>query len=392
MSIAVQRSSSAEIDWTTLARYGFKVLRVKLFNGSGSREVDFGPLDKPHYLDLVAEDILAVKNERLANIAAPSSLPDGGEIGTEIVVDAETGDPMVVTSDDLMEAANAAALPPNLLAKPPAVVRVEDFSRLRSALLMRIQYGVVGDHNRAVDPQGVLPDADLTGLATTRPYRALLIAPEHGKVGFLVVEVISRSHAGADLPKRLHRAAHGHNLKIRTQGPVADESAVRALVNTGRVKEVELFKTISTSDAGTPSTRRVKLTFPITVGAAEGSRIIARVKNWLPGGDSHEGAPVVASEEAAALASILWSDAEQLAFDDARVLVVSDATDRRLQPLDRTEGFTYELGDVDLDDEHFVTEVASIVTSLFVMNEMEMEDDWSDWLDGNSETPAEIRG
>ncbi len=47
---------------------------------------------------------------------------------------------------------------------------------------------------------------------------------------------------------------------------------------------------------------------------------------------------------------------------------------------------------MDLDDEHFVTEVASIVTSLFVMNEMEMEDDWSDWLDGNSETPAEIRG
>ncbi|POH67626.1 hypothetical protein C3B61_06950 [Cryobacterium zongtaii] len=354
------------------------MLRVQAFSGGTHTAVNFGPAGEPHFLDRVAEDIAEQKRNRVLDEAARAA-----DTGTAHAVDEETGETVYIASDDVVESPDDATLPANIAAKPPAVVRVDETWRLRSGLLMQIQYGIVGDHNRAVDPQGMRADADLTGLATTRPYRALLITPEDGTVGFLAVEVISRSHAGGDLPRRLHNAAHGHNLKLRVQGPVADAAAVRDLVRRGRVKEVELIKTIVTSDAGTPTTRRVKLTFPIAVGASEAKRILSRVTGWLPD-SSGQGVtePIDAAEEAAALAAILWHDAESLAFDTARVHVKSEISDRRLQPLDKTEGFIYELGDVELDNEKFVREVAAVAQGLFYSTGMEMEPDWSDWLDG----------
>ncbi|TFC75808.1 hypothetical protein E3T23_14770 [Cryobacterium cheniae] len=362
-------------------KYGFKLLRVQAFNGGGHTPVNFGPEGEPHYLDRVAEDIAVLRRKRDAEEILRAAVSSAE--GIHPAVDSASGDEIYISSDDVVSGSETAQLPANLSAKPPAVVRVDESWRLRSALLMQIQYGIVGDHNTAVDPQGMRADADLTGLATTRPYRALLITPERGTVGFLAVEVISRSHAGADLARRLHNAAVGHNLKLRPQGPVADAAAVRNLVRRGRVKEVELFKTIVTSDSETPRMRRVKLTFPIAAGASEAAHILSRVTGWLPrkttGVDSQ---PVDAAQEASALASILWSDAESLEFDDARVHIKSDLSDRRLQPLDRTEGFVYELGEVELDNTKFVHEVASVAQALFDANEMEMEPDWTDWLDG----------
>jgi hypothetical protein len=406
------RRGTAKTNGSILAKYGLKLLRVKLFNGQGHKELDFGPDKEPHYLDRVAEDILALKERRnadeevvsgAAGTGAEAEPPaaaigaeetDGSEeatgddvpgaepLETEIATDESTGEQVSLSADDVLDSPDATTLPGNIVPKPPAVLRLENYKRLTSALLMQVQYGVVGDHTTAVDPEGLLPDADLKGLATTRPYRALLIAPAKGTTAFLAVEVISRSHAGADLPKRLHKAAVGHNMKLRSQGPVADDGAIRALVRKGRVKEVELFKTISTSDAAAPKTRKVKLTIPLAVGASEGASILEHVKNWLPNRDTTDTPePLDAKKEAEELASILWSSAAQLAFDDARVHVVSDTSDKRLQPLDKTEGFVYELGDEELDDEKFVIAVASIAGGLFTLNEMEMEPDWSDWLD-----------
>ncbi|TFD57999.1 hypothetical protein E3T43_07050 [Cryobacterium sp. Hh7] len=362
-----------------MATYGFKLLRVQLYNGRGHTEVNFGPKGEPHYLDRVAGDIANQQERRVLEEKQRAETAASGSVNA---VDAETGQDIYIAADDVVTGTDAASLPINVSEKPAAVVRIDDFWRLRSALLMQIQYGIVGDHDRAVDPQGKIADADLRGLATTRPYRALLITPEEGTVGFLAVEVISRSHAGTDLARRLHNAAHGHNLKLRAQGPVADDAAVKDLVNQGRVKEVELFKTIVTSDASTPTMRKVKVTFPIAVGASEAAGILKRVKTWLPrNSGSADKNPINAAEEAKVLASILWKDAALLAFDDARVQVKSKLSNRRLQPLDKTEGFIYDLGEDELEKKQFVQAVASVAQGLFDSIGMEMESDWSEWLD-----------
>ena len=353
-----------------MAKYGFKLLKVVLRNGRGQTNQDFGATGQSHYLDQVLADIEKLKIERTteesANVGAVPA-----------TVSLESGEHVTIIGDDVVTT-ESESLPEGVQKRPDSVVRIDDAIPFNSALLLKIQYGIVGDHSLAADPTGERADVDLTGLATTRPYRAMIIAPESGENGFLAVEVISRSHAAADLPRRLFNAADGHNRKLKTLGPVADSAAVRELVREGHVTSVELIKSIVTTDQGTPVIRPVKMIFPIAVGMSVADSILARVKSWVPGRNPAEDAePISPADEAKAIASLLWSDAAELAFDDARVDVKYKTNGRKLQPLDKKDGFTYELGDTELDDDTFVREVASAAQSLFDANEMDMEDDWA---------------
>jgi hypothetical protein len=374
-----------------VAKYGIKLLHIELRNNTGSIPRSFVPPKGPTYLQRVVNDF---------DVRARSRLQSEAEAAANEAVlttaDAESGDHVQIAADDVVSGVDEATLPTNARKTASSVVRIDEIRQLESALLLRIQYGLVGDHPLAVDPDGLLEDTDLSGLATTRAYRALIIAPSQGNVGLLAVEVISGSHAGKDLPRRLHNAAVGHNLKIKVNGPIADESAVRNLVRRGRVSEVELFKTIATSDAADPKLRRVKLTFPIAVGASEAGRILEVATRWLPplsmaalDDENYEPEILDPEIEAAALASLLWHDSVGLAFDDARVRIVSPSNTRRLAPLNHSEGFIYEIGDEEADDDEFVQRVAAIAQPLFAANAIDIDDTWSTWSDvDNSEIDA----
>jgi hypothetical protein len=351
-----------------LSRYGFKLLRVQLFEGRGHTPQEFHPDGQPSYIDRVESDVRA-------QLVEPDETTETVETHT---IDVDSGEHVKITTSDVVDEPAEEPLPEGVTRKPASVIKFQSLRRLNSALMLKVQYGIVGDHQWALDPEGRRADADLRGLAATRAYRALLIVPTAGKVAMLAVEVISRSHPSADLPRRLANAAVGHNLRIRSKGPIADERAVQALMRDGRVTGVELRKSFVTSDQGSNKVRSVKLQFPITVGASEGPRIISHVRNWVsPPKAGDDAKPVNPATEATALASILWSELADLKFDDARVEIKSDVTNRRLKPLDRSEGFVYELGDDQPDDDEFIHRVSSIAQSLFDAQEMSMENDWA---------------
>jgi hypothetical protein len=270
--------------------------------------------------------------------------------------------------------------------KRQSLVRFEEANRLKQGVLLRIQYGVVGDHDKGVDPEGIKRDADLKKLATTRPYRVLIVAPPEGGTGFMAVEVISRSHAGAQISRRLRQAAVGHELRIKPIGPVADEVAVKKLVEEGSVKEVQLFKTFIPGDSTTPGAEDVVLTFTIGEKKSQAALILQQAIKWLPkkkttpAGASAEASGeeemLDPSAEAHTLAAILWSDLANTDFDDVKVKVAGQKQKRTLQPLDVREGFIYDLGEVPVSDDEFCTEVNDAARVLFSDYGMDMDSDW----------------
>lgn len=240
---------------------------------------------------------------------------------------------------------------------------------------------MVGDHEKGVDPEGKKKDADLKKLATTRSYRVMVIAPSKGTTGFLAVEVISRSHAAKHIPRRLFQAAQDHRYKIKPFGPIADEGAVKKLVEEGSVKEVQLFKTFVPSDSQTPVAEDVVLTFKIGHKKSHVASILQRVSSWLPksadsSSDNEEESPLDPSEEAHSLAAILWSDLEDTQFDDVKVKVTNSKQKRTLQPLDAREGFVYDLGELPVSDDDFCVKVDEAAKVLFSNYGMDMESDW----------------
>ncbi len=267
--------------------------------------------------------------------------------------------------------------------KPDAVVQFEGSTRYRNALLIRLQYGIVGDHDYGVDPTGQSLDVDLKKRATTRHYRAVLITPDEGEAGFLAVEAISRSNPGSDLPRRLHQAADGHTYKLRTLGTVADEPSIKALMRDGHVDFVELIKSATDEDATYPIPVDAVLRFKLGAKSSYGDDILGHVRSWVSNWiDKKEDKKAInPTEEARDLASILWKGTKDLGFDTARVKVKSTKQAKTLQPLDVREGFVYDLGSKKLDDGAFFREVALVAQSVFSNNEMDMPLGWNEQVE-----------
>jgi hypothetical protein len=374
-----------------LTSYGFKLLKIELHEGQGHYAFDFG---KTKYLSKAHEDVTAAIQRRKDALEAQALQEEEQPDQADSAVD-EAGNALLVSSDDVVDDDSPGTL--SKAAKKLSVVRFESVERLKSAILLNIRYGIVGDHDKAVDPEDKEPDADLQRLATTRPYRAVLIAPPKGTTGFLAVEVIGRSHAGAQLHRRLHQAAIGHKYKLRPLGPVADETAVKELLEHGLVEEVELVKTFIPSDSTTPRVAEgVVLTFKIGSKTSAERSMFGLVRKWNffrgkeaagplreddvedDGEASTEPAEAGPnpSAEANALAAILWKDLSAVTFDNAKVKVKSPKQRKTLQPLDHREGFIYELGEDKVSDNEFLERVDDAARLLFADYEMDMEKDW----------------
>ncbi|PZF11807.1 hypothetical protein DEI98_06720 [Curtobacterium sp. MCLR17_034] len=355
--------------------YGFKLLEIKLFRGRGQTALEFGGPDgkstpSKSYLDLLVDDFAGRTREDAATPpAGAGTARDNGavveevKLGSEDVVaqDAESGIPEEDEGN-----------------RELAVVRIKSAIRYQEAVLLDTVYGIVGDHALAIDPAGEREDTDLTRLATTRHYRALVIAPSSGKNGLLAVEVVSRSHAGSRLPSRLHAGARGHNFKIRTFGAVADEESVRNLMKGGRIREVNLYQTLPSTDSSQSKTIPAKITFSIGAGSAEEKSLKDRLTGWLPTKENKaKKQKPVAADEAKALATFLWPKiADTGKFETAEV-VVEGTHRKRLKPLDMASGFTYDLGNVRPDDDTFVAHVADVVRGLAATNQVDLDDDWA---------------
>lgn len=364
-----------------MATYGFKLLEITLHRNTGRTQLDFGKPkadddSETHYLDRVIADFAGVVAIEPASDETDPEEDNENEDGE--VEEVEIGSEDVVANEEQDSGI------PDTDAKRLAVVRIDSAVRYRGAVLLTTIYGIVGDHERAVDPDGKQEDADLTKLATTRTYRALLIAPDEGKTGFLAVEVISRSHAASRLASRLHQGAKNHPFRIRTHGAVADDEAVRDLMHGARIPQVRLFQTLPSEDAATSRTIPAVITFKIGKGSPEEDSLRDRVKGWLPtkankkrNAEAEEHEKLSAQNEANALASWLWpAIADDTEFESAEVEVQGKNRSKRLKPLDMTEGFTYEISDVRPSDEDFIAHVADVVNSVSVTHSVGLPDDW----------------
>lgn len=373
--------------------YGFKLLEIQLFRGRGQKPLDFGAPDgdtkNPEtaqitlpYLDLLLKDFAPVDETEAPESEEGTSMGDASTDEKSSEDDAQANEETVETvamgSDDVVGEDPDSGIPEEEGRKQLAVVRVKSAVRYQGAVLLDTVYGIVGDHALAVDPEGKKDDTDLTSLATTRHYRALVIAPTSGKNGLLAVEVVSRSHAGGRLPSRLHAGAKGHNFKVRTFGAIADDESVRNLMKDGRIREVNLFQTLPSSDSSQSTTIPAKITFTIGAGSTEETSLRKRLTHWLPTKENKaKKDKPVAADEAKALASYLWPKlAESAAFETAEV-VVDGIQRKRLKPLDMASGFTYDLGDVRPNNDTFVASVADVVNDLAATNQIDLESDWS---------------
>jgi hypothetical protein len=364
-----------------MATYGFKVLEITLHRNTGSKEINFG---KPRaedgtetpYLDRIIADFAGTVADEPASGETNLEADNNNEDGEVEEVD--------IGSDDVVADDEPDSGIPDTNAKRLAVVRVESAVRYRGAVLLETIFGIVGDHERAVDPKGKKDDVDTRDLATTRTYRALVIAPDSGNRGFLAVEVISRSHAGARLPRRLFQGATGHNFRLRTHGAVADDDAVKDLMNGARLPEVRLFESVPGEDAEGANVIPAVLTFKIGKDTTEEHKLRDWLTNWLPtkankekNARADEAEKITAAGEANALASWLWpAVAAHAAFDGAEVEVRGKNRTKRLKPLDMTEGFTYEIGDVRPSDDSFIAHVADVVNSISATHSVALPDDW----------------
>jgi hypothetical protein len=370
-----------------LASYGFKLIKIELRHGLRHARVDFG---NAKYLDRVLGDVNAAKKRREEALRViEEAEQDAAAVGVveplkSFTQDATTGVVTIASAEDVVDG-NEDSTTVQKASKRQSLVRFEDAKRLKQAVLLSIQYGVVGDHDKAVDPEGLKRDADLKKLATTRPYRVLIIAPPAGEYGFMAVEVISRSHAAGQMSRRLKQAALDHEFRIKPMGPVADEVAVKKLVEDGAVKEVQLFKTFIPGDSTTPGAEDVVLTFNIGEKKSQAALILQQAIKWLPKKKpsktaaqevNDDEAALDPSAEAHTLAAILWSDLADIDFDDVKVKVTGHKQKRTLQPLDHREGFIYDLGDVRVSDNEFCTEVHEAARVLFADFGMDMEADW----------------
>jgi hypothetical protein len=367
--------------------YGFKLIEIQLFHGRGRTALDFGAPDgknaRPvvHYLDRLMADFgapaRADDSDRVEVENSGGEVPDQTGAG-----EGEQVEEVSMHSDDVVGEDSDEGVPVEEGRKQLAVVRVQNATRYRSAVLLDTVYGIVGDHSLAVDPEGREKDTDLTKLATTRHYRALVIAPDEGKNGFLAVEVVSRSHPAGRLPSRLLTGARGHNLKIRTFGAVADEVSVKNLMDDARIREVTLTQTVPSGDSARPSTIKAKLTFSIGAGSIEEETLRKRFRGWVPTrANKAKKKKPTAKQEARELASYLWPKlAKSVKFDEVEALI--EGTHRkRLRPLDMAEGFTYDIGDVVPSDDDFVRHIADVVDTLSATHQINLDDNWADRLE-----------
>lgn len=371
-----------------MATYGFKLLRIESFVGRGHKRQDFGSIG---LLDLVEKDIAAaVIRSGAGQEPGMGFADDEGDEEPQLVDGESEVDVAELSADDLISGSDssddvvAGDEDGTLLAKKPdAIVQLEGSIRYRNALLIRLQYGIVGDHDYGVDPTGQSIPVDLKRRATTRHYRAVLITPDKGETGFLAVEAISRSNPGADLPRRLHQAAVGHNYKVRSLGTVADEPSIKALMRDGHVDYVELVKSATPDDGAYPVPFDTVLRFKLGGKSPHGDNVLGHVRSWVSNWTDRkdEKATIDAAREAKDLATILWKATEDLGFDTARVKVKSSRHAKTLQPLDVREGFVYDLGSKRLDDDAFFREVALVAQSVFSNNEMDMPFSWNEQVD-----------
>lgn len=369
-----------------MGTYGFKLLDIQIFRDRGRTPVDFSDADGTHYLDHLMADFGDRNTADSAgdrDVLTLGSELDGQEPETDGVLAGNDTDGSVeivrIGSDDVVAEDEPDAGAEDSARKPLAVVRVESAERYQNAVLLSTAYGIVGDHRWAIDPEGIKADADLRRLATTRVYRALVIAPPSGLCGFLAVEVISRSHAAGRLPSRLRQGAKEHVFKMRTFGAVADDESVKELMNGARIPEVRLFQTVPNADSVGSTTVPATLTFRIGKGSREEESLRERLMPWLPTktnkAKKDKPDPRV---EANSLVSWLWPAlAKDADFDTAEVVVQGRNRTKRLKPLDMTEGFTYDLGDVRPSDDNFIKSVKDVVDLISVTNSLNLVDDWA---------------
>jgi hypothetical protein len=329
------------MDGENMPNYGLRLVGVELHKGRAWKTLeDFGDVDGTDYLDVVVGDL----------------------------ADAARSDP---TADDDQENGDESGDGPESL---PAVLRVEAVQRLKAAILLTVRYGMVGDHDKAVHPLGKRADQDLTGLATTRRYRAVLITPPTGTQGILAVESVGRSHPTQSIPKLL-RSKNAGQWGIRTRATVADEAAVNQLKQNGSAGQVHLYRYTPGSDSAR-GRRPKEIDVTVNLGGDDklSKKLLEQVSSWvnLPGKDK-----INAKHEAQAVAAIVWQEAKDLPFDNTSVSVRLGNRSKTLRPLDASQGFVYDLGPVRLDDDDFISEVSETVQPLLASLDMDMPQGWN---------------
>ncbi|MGO2750563.1 MAG: hypothetical protein ACTIA6_10975 [Pseudoclavibacter sp.] len=351
-----------------MARYGFKLLRIELREGQRQRALDFGNpgggKSEVPYLDYVTSDIEAAIAKRERMLREAQGKPESATL---------SAGPVALENDDVMEESETPDQ--SLTNQQLVVVRLNRIERRQSAVLIEAFYGKVGDHSKAVHPDSRQEDLELKDRATTRNYRALLIAPEKGTRGFLAVERISRSHLGTQLSKRLFSGRQEHDFKLKEIGPVADEESVAKLMDS-RVSQIKVKRSVLGGDSTSPDEYETELIFKLGKSSSDARTVFERVKTWIPTKKNlASNRKLSATEEANAVVSMLWPGLDESTFTDP-VATLEGKYPKKLGPLDMREGFVYELGSVRPSDETFIDEIRDTVDRLQLVEKVNLSENW----------------
>lgn len=227
-----------------MALHGFRLYTVEVTAGRGRQRLTFGEGD-------------------LVNPAVEFARRLKQLEGTTFVREAayQPRDP------DKADAASAPARTP--------VMRIDTVTRSENSVAITVSYGRKGEYGFAMRLEGG-EDISLEGAAAGRPYRAIIHFPATGTQAVMVSEVVSRTHVGEVLLRRLsvenyHAAEESGAARDEVGEPDAstwlrwlpngifDEGRIREVLTEGTIEGIRLRRTGRTA-SGKRTSRDLTLT------------------------------------------------------------------------------------------------------------------------------------
>lgn len=221
------------------------------------------------------------------------------------------------------------------------VMRIDGVKQAGTTVEVQVSYGRKGDYGFAIDLDGGA-DIPLQRAAAGRPYRVLVHFPRAGHRAVMVAEVVSRTHVGEVLMKRI--SVENHKQAQQPDGTetdwlrwlpsgMFDESRIREVLENGAVEGIRLRRR-GASGAGRKGTQDLTLT---QLGLPSGKRREAEklikkwVKKYLGKADSPGAEPV------AALTALVDADVSGVQFTDGEFRFNESGKEQGLGPstLDR---------------------------------------------------------
>lgn len=230
------------------------------------------------------------------------------------------------------------------------VMRIDNVRQTGESVEITVSYGRKGEYGFAIDMDGGA-DIQLGSAAASRPYRVIVHFPKAGNRAVMVSEVVSRTHVGEVLLRRLSvenfQAAEaagtdedGGWLRWLPIG-MLDEGRIREVLENGTIEGIRLRRKAQTA-GGKRVTRDITLT---QIGLPQGKKKEAEklVKKWVK---RYLGiADGAANRPIASLVELVDADVTGVGFTDGVFTISENGKQQSLGPRNLEKILMYPMGD-----------------------------------------------